>query len=135
MTIEYTLNDLPDVAQQVISNVHSKVLLFDAPMGVGKTTLIKEICKQLGVKDVISSPTYSLVNEYESDQGVVYHFDFYRIKDEEEAYQIGFEEYLDSGARVFIEWPEKVSNLLPESAALLKIDLSNRQKRVLHIKE
>ncbi len=135
MTIEYTLNDLPDVAQQVISNVHSKVLLFDAPMGVGKTTLIKEICKQLGVKDVISSPTYSLVNEYESDQGVVYHFDFYRIKDEEEAYQIGFEEYLDSGARVFIEWPEKVSNLLPESAALLKIDLSNSQKRVLYIKE
>ncbi len=131
MRIEYTLADLSDVAQQVISNVDSKILLFDASMGVGKTTLIKEICKQLGVQDVISSPTYSLVNEYRSEQGTVYHFDFYRIKDEEEAYHIGFEEYLDSGAWVFIEWPEKISNLLPNDAIRIKINLSDNEKRVL----
>ncbi len=131
MTIEYTLEDLQDVAKQVIKNVDSKILLFDASMGVGKTTLIKEICKQLGVKDVISSPTYSLVNEYEGDEGTVYHFDFYRIDNEEEAYHIGFEEYLDSGNWIFIEWPEKVSNLLPDDAAIIKINLSDNEKRVL----
>ncbi len=131
MTIEYSLDDLPDVAQQVISNINSKILLFDASMGVGKTTLIKEICKQLGVKDVISSPTYSLVNEYKGDDGAIYHFDFYRIDDEEEAYHIGFEEYLDSENWVFIEWPEKVANLLPDNATLIKIDLSSDGKRIL----
>lgn len=131
MTIEYTLEDLPDVAQQVISNVNSKILLFDASMGVGKTTLIKEICKQLGVKDIISSPTYSLVNEYHGDDGAIYHFDFYRIDDEEEAYHIGFEEYLDSDNWVFIEWPEKVSNLLPDNTSLIKINLSSNEKRIL----
>ncbi len=134
MSIEYTLTNLPEVAQYLISNVKSKILLFDAEMGVGKTTLIKEICKQLGVRDVISSPTFSLVNEYLGDQGVVYHFDFYRIKEEEEAYQIGFEEYLDSGAWIFIEWPEKVSNLLPAGASIIKIDLSNNQNRILTYK-
>ncbi|MBQ0733204.1 tRNA (adenosine(37)-N6)-threonylcarbamoyltransferase complex ATPase subunit type 1 TsaE [Aquimarina celericrescens] len=134
MSIEYTLTNLPEVAQYLISNVKSKILLFDAEMGVGKTTLIKEICKQLGVRDVISSPTFSLVNEYLGDQGVIYHFDFYRIKEEEEAYQIGFEEYLDSGAWIFIEWPEKVSNLLPADASIIKIDLSDNQKRILTYK-
>ncbi|GAA4271746.1 tRNA (adenosine(37)-N6)-threonylcarbamoyltransferase complex ATPase subunit type 1 TsaE [Aquimarina gracilis] len=134
MTIEYTLKDLPDVAQKILSNVKSKIVLFDASMGVGKTTLIKEICKQLGVKDVISSPTYSLVNEYHGDQGLVYHFDFYRIEDEEEAYHIGFEEYLDSGNWVFIEWPEKVHNLLPNQVSLIKIELSDNGNRALTYK-
>ncbi|PKV51127.1 tRNA threonylcarbamoyladenosine biosynthesis protein TsaE [Aquimarina sp. MAR_2010_214] len=131
MTIEYTLQDLPDVAEKIISNVTSKIILFDAEMAVGKTTLIKEICKHLGVKDIISSPTYSLVNEYESKEGLVYHFDFYRIKEEEEAYQIGFEEYLDSDAWVFIEWPKKVNRLLPENCVTITIDLLDDKKRVL----
>ncbi|WP_103068410.1 tRNA (adenosine(37)-N6)-threonylcarbamoyltransferase complex ATPase subunit type 1 TsaE [Aquimarina sediminis] len=133
MTIEYTLQELPDVAKKVISNSKSKVVLFEAQMGVGKTTLIKEICKHLGVNDVISSPTYSLVNEYEGNNGLIYHFDFYRIEDEEEAYHIGFEEYLDSGAWVFIEWPENVSNLLPINTVKIKIDLSENEKRILSI--
>jgi len=133
MRLEYTLEELPFVAEKLIEHVSRKILLFDASMGVGKTTLIKEICKQLGVTDVISSPTYSLVNEYHGNQGIIYHFDFYRIKDEEEAYQIGFEEYLDSDAWVFIEWPEKVSNLLPDEAITVKIALSDNQKRILSL--
>lgn len=135
MTIEYTLQDLPDVAKKVISNTTSKIVLFEAEMGVGKTTLIKEICKHLGVDDIISSPTYSLVNEYQSKDSLIYHFDFYRIKDEEEAYHIGFEEYLDSGAWVFIEWPKKVSNLLPPNSTTIKIDLHENKKRILSILE
>ena len=131
MTIEYTLQDLPDVAEKIISNATSKIILFNAEMGVGKTTLIKEICKHLGVEDIISSPTYSLVNEYESNDGVIYHFDFYRIKEEEEAYQIGFEEYLDSDAWIFIEWPEKVSGLLPENSISITINLLDNEKRIL----
>ncbi|WP_109300749.1 tRNA (adenosine(37)-N6)-threonylcarbamoyltransferase complex ATPase subunit type 1 TsaE [Aquimarina sp. AU474] len=131
MTLIYTLDDLPDVATKIIKNVNSKILLFDAEMGIGKTTLIKEICKQLGVQDTISSPTYSLVNEYQGSTELIYHFDFYRIEDEEEAHHIGFEEYLDSESWVFIEWPEKVTNLLPEDVAHLKINLSKEEKRVL----
>ncbi|WP_109853015.1 tRNA (adenosine(37)-N6)-threonylcarbamoyltransferase complex ATPase subunit type 1 TsaE [Aquimarina sp. AU58] len=131
MTIEYTLQDLPDVAEKIISNATSKIILFNAEMGVGKTTLIKEICKHLGVEDIISSPTYSLVNEYESNDGVIYHFDFYRIKEEGEAYQIGFEEYLDSDAWIFIEWPEKVSGLLPENSISISINLLDNEKRIL----
>ncbi len=133
MTTEYTLQDLPDIARQVIAASKSKILLFDAAMGVGKTTLIKEICIQLGVKDMISSPTYSLVNEYQAGNELIYHFDFYRINDPEEAYHIGFEEYLDSGAWVFIEWPEKVANLLPEITTDIKIDITEGEKRVLSL--
>ncbi|WP_109437557.1 tRNA (adenosine(37)-N6)-threonylcarbamoyltransferase complex ATPase subunit type 1 TsaE [Aquimarina sp. AU119] len=131
MTLVYTLEDLPNVAKKLISNIKHKIVLFDASMGTGKTTLIKEICKQLGVQDVISSPTYSLVNEYKSNKGLIYHFDFYRIENEEEAYHIGFEEYLDSDAWVFIEWPDKIANLLPENVSKVKIDLLENQKRSL----
>ncbi len=131
MTITYTLKELPNVAKQIITDAGTGIISFDAAMGVGKTTLIKEICRQLGVQDTISSPTYALVNEYKSDDGPVYHFDFYRINDEEEAYHIGFEEYLDLGAWVFIEWPEKISNILPEDIIRIKIDLIEDGKRVL----
>ena len=110
----YTLSELSDIAEKVIQHVSSRILLFYGPMGSGKTTLIKEISRQLGVKDLTSSPTFSLVNEYLSDQDqVVYHFDFYRIEIEDEAYDMGIEEYFDSDAWCFVEWPEKVQNLLP----------------------
>ncbi|GGX02393.1 tRNA (adenosine(37)-N6)-threonylcarbamoyltransferase complex ATPase subunit type 1 TsaE [Aquimarina muelleri] len=131
MTLEYTLKDLPGIADKIISNIHDKIILFDAEMGVGKTTLIKEICKHLGVKNTISSPTYSLVNEYECKGGIIYHFDFYRLQEEEEAYHIGFEEYLDSGAWIFIEWPDKVYKLLPDNVITINIKALNDQKRVL----
>ncbi|WP_299896250.1 tRNA (adenosine(37)-N6)-threonylcarbamoyltransferase complex ATPase subunit type 1 TsaE [uncultured Aquimarina sp.] len=131
MKITYTLEELSKTAEEIINNASHKTLLFDAEMGVGKTTLIKEICKQLGVVDTISSPTYSLVNEYQGKNDTIYHFDFYRIKQEEEAYDIGFEEYLDSDAWLFIEWPEKIANLLPNDSVKVKIELQDDGKRVL----
>ena len=96
------------------SSAKNKTLLFYGQMGVGKTTLIKELCKSLGVLDNISSPTFSLVNEYQTAKNdKVYHFDFYRIEDEEEAYDIGIEDYFDSKNWCFVEWPENIVNLLP----------------------
>ncbi|MBQ4801964.1 tRNA (adenosine(37)-N6)-threonylcarbamoyltransferase complex ATPase subunit type 1 TsaE [Aquimarina sp. MMG015] len=134
MKITYTLDELSQTAQHIITNSKHKTILFDAEMGVGKTTLIKEICKQLGVRDNISSPTYSLVNEYKGgEENTIYHFDFYRIQEEEEAYDIGFEEYLDTNAWIFIEWPEKISNLLPENSVKIKIKLLDDGKRVLSL--
>jgi|SRR6218665_852892 len=100
-----------------------KIFAFSGPMGAGKTTFIKAICEALGVKDTISSPTFSLVNEYRSAAGgKIYHFDFYRIKSESEAYDMGYEDYLYSNAHCFIEWPEKISGLLPAEA--VKVNLS-----------
>ena len=134
MTISYGLDQISAVAEQVISNTKSKILLFKGDMGAGKTTLITEICKQLGVSEAISSPTYSLVNEYETAEHLIFHFDFYRINNEEEAYQIGFEEYLDQNAYVFIEWPERILNLLPEHSQEIQISLASDGKRSLIFK-
>ena len=93
-----------------------KKLAFYGEMGVGKTTFSKAICEALQVQDVVSSPTFSIVNEYLSEQnGVIFHFDFYRLKDEQEAFDMGYEDYFYSDAYCFVEWPEKVENLLPSS--------------------
>lgn len=133
MTIVYTIDELAETAQKLITNTKCKILLFNAEMGVGKTTLIKEICSQLGVQDAITSPTYSLVNEYKGTTDTIYHFDFYRIQNEEEAYDIGFEEYLQTNAWIFIEWPDKILNLLPKNNATIKISLLENGKRVLEL--
>ena len=91
---KYTLKLIPKIAKEIIKNAKGKILLFNGEMGAGKTTLIKEISKQLGVKDITSSPTFSLVNEYQTNRGeTIYHFDFYRVNDEEEAYDMGIEDY------------------------------------------
>ncbi len=116
MKREYSLEDLPKIASEIIQKSKSKTLLFYGEMGVGKTTLIKEIVKQLGSEDVVSSPTFSLVNEYASKSDPLFHFDLYRIEEEVEVMDIGFEEYLDYNTWIFIEWPEKIPNLLPEDA-------------------
>jgi len=101
-------------------------------MGAGKTTLIKAVCEALGVKDTISSPTFSIVNEYRAADGKkIYHFDFYRIKSENEAYDMGYEDYFYSGAYCFIEWPEKIASLLPPGAAQVTIALQGEIRRVL----
>lgn len=114
MTIQYSLENLSEVAAKIMAESEHKTLLFYGEMGLGKTTLIKEIVKQLGVKDIASSPTFSLVNEYISNNGgLIYHFDFYRINNEEEAYDIGIEEYFYSNAWCLIEWPSSIKNLLP----------------------
>lgn len=92
------------------------VWLFYGTMGAGKTTLIQQICAQLGVRGAVQSPTFSIVNEYDAGKnGLIYHFDFYRLKNEAEAYDIGADEYLDSGAYCFIEWPDKIESLWPEN--------------------
>lgn len=119
--IRYDLSELPQAASELIQKTRHKTILFYAEMGVGKTTLIKELVKQLGSEDVVSSPTFSLVNEYQSPNGSIFHFDLYRIEEETEVMDIGFEEYVYNGDWVFIEWPEKIPNLLPEEVEKIKI--------------
>jgi tRNA threonylcarbamoyladenosine biosynthesis protein TsaE len=103
-------------------------------MGAGKTTLIKELVKSLGINDVTSSPTFSLVNQYQADNNLlVFHFDFYRINQETEAMDMGIEEYFDSGGWCFIEWPEKVKNLLPLKFDEINIKIINEQERTIEI--
>lgn len=134
MTRTYQLSDLSVVAEQILDTAASKILLFYGEMGSGKTTLIKELAKQLGVEDVTSSPTFSLVNEYHSKNGeIVYHFDFYRIEEEEEAYDMGIEEYFDSEAWCFIEWPENVENLLPLESVVIKLTINPDNTRTIQI--
>ena len=115
------LKDLDGIAKELLEFIGDRrVLCFYGDLGAGKTTFIKAICRQLGVKDEVQSPTFSIVNEYEtSEREPVYHFDFYRLKTEEEAYDLGYEQYLYSNYFCFIEWPEKVENLLN----LKKVDL------------
>ena len=118
------ISELPKLAEQVIAATKNhKIILFNGEMGAGKTTLITEICKQLGVTDEISSPTFSIVNEYlGANNQTIYHFDFYRIESEEEAYDFGYEDYLYSGDYCFIEWSEKIENLLPKNSLSLLIE-------------
>jgi tRNA threonylcarbamoyladenosine biosynthesis protein TsaE len=132
MNEKYSLAQLSDIAKQVITEANSKILLFYGEMGVGKTTLIKEICATLGTDDVTSSPTFSLVNEYHTHDGeIVYHFDFYRIEKEEEAYDIGIEDYFYSDAWCLIEWPENIQNLVPLNATEIHLtQLSDGQRNI-----
>ncbi|OYD40544.1 tRNA (adenosine(37)-N6)-threonylcarbamoyltransferase complex ATPase subunit type 1 TsaE [Sphingobacterium cellulitidis] len=123
---------LADAAKWLIDQAGNKrVFVFQAPMGAGKTTFIKAICEHLQVEDSTSSPTFSIVNEYRSEHGPIYHFDFYRLKQEQEAFDLGYEEYFYSGDYCFIEWPEKIPNLIPEDAALVKIEVSDDQSRTI----
>lgn len=136
MNKNYSLQDLPKIASEIISSAKNKTLLFYGQMGVGKTTLIKELCKSLGVLDNISSPTFSLVNEYQTaNNDKVYHFDFYRIEDEEEAYDIGIEDYFDSKNWCFIEWPENIENLLPLDAVEIHLSLLDDEQRNIQLKQ
>lgn len=106
------------MAKELLENAPNKVICLYGDMGVGKTTLVKAVVEQLGAVDIASSPTFGLVNEYfdVNDTPLAYHFDFYRLNDEMEALDMGFEDYLNSDAWLFIEWPEKISSLLPEDA-------------------
>ena len=134
MKKNYALTDLSQIANWVIENSTSRIILFYGAMGSGKTTLIKEISKQLGVQDVTSSPTFSLVNEYQSENNdLLYHFDFYRINDEEEAYDMGIEEYFDNDAWCFVEWPEKVQNLLPLESSVIKLTINPDNTRTIEL--
>jgi tRNA threonylcarbamoyladenosine biosynthesis protein TsaE len=126
-----SLADLPAVAQQLSDFAgDQKVFIFEGDMGAGKTTFIKNFCKHLGVDDVVSSPTYSIVNEYESPMGSVFHFDFYRIKDIREAYDLGYEEYFYGGGTCLIEWPERIEELLPENYVKVEINVLDENQRL-----
>lgn len=132
MNIIFSIDQLEEVAQKIISENPKKVILFHGEMGVGKTTLIKQLCKTLGVSGATSSPTFSLVNEYEADDNqLVYHFDFYRLNKEEEAMDMGIDDYLYSGNWCFIEWAEKIPNLIPEVHSVINISLLADGKRSL----
>nr|WP_293310781.1 tRNA (adenosine(37)-N6)-threonylcarbamoyltransferase complex ATPase subunit type 1 TsaE [Pedobacter sp. UBA5917] len=129
-----SLADLPVVAQQLSDFAGTeKVFIFEGDMGAGKTTFIKTFCAALGVTDVVSSPTYSIVNEYESPNGSVFHFDFYRMKDIREAYDLGYEEYFYGGGICLIEWPERVEELLPENYIRVEINVEDENRRLFHI--
>jgi len=129
-----TLSDLRAIAQRIVEELAEfKVWLFYGEMGSGKTTLIKEICREAGVADVMSSPTFSIVNEYETAKGQAFHFDFYRIKNEAEAYDIGTDEYFYSGSPCFVEWPEKIPSLIPPKHASIDLQVENNTKRTIVI--
>lgn len=123
----YKIEDLPKVAKKVIVEAKGRnIWFFEGEMGAGKTTLIKAICKELGVMATVQSPTFSIVNEYLTDKGeTIYHFDFYRLKNETEALDFGIEEYFDSGNICLLEWAEKIESLLPENCFKISISLTD----------
>ena len=129
----YSIDNIESVASALLSKATSKTLLFYGDMGVGKTTLIKELSKQLGSIANVNSPTFSIVNEYEIKDGLLYHFDLFRIKNEEEALNFGIEDYLFSNEWIFIEWPEKLGTLLPENTNDIRILLNSDGSRTLKL--
>ena len=134
MKINFSLHQLEEVAQKILDENPNKVILFHGEMGVGKTTLIKQLCRNLGVTDATSSPTFSLVNEYETIANqLVYHFDFYRLNKETEALDMGIDDYLYSGNWCFIEWAERIPNLIPESHSVITISLLEDGSRSLEL--
>jgi tRNA threonylcarbamoyladenosine biosynthesis protein TsaE len=112
----------------------NRIIAFYGSMGAGKTTIIKAVCEELGAIDIISSPTFTLVNEYKTTSGEsIYHIDFYRIKKQEEVFDFGIEEYLTGESFVFMEWPELIEELLPEETVRVRITVVDDEKRVLTV--
>jgi tRNA threonylcarbamoyladenosine biosynthesis protein TsaE len=127
------LNELSAVAEELLVFANGeKFFIFEGEMAAGKTTFIKEICAALGTRDIVSSPTFSIVNEYETESGLVYHFDFYRLKNLQEAYDIGYEEYFYSGDYCLVEWPTKVEELLPERYVKVEILITGNSERLFN---
>jgi len=134
MEIIFSIDELESVTNQIVAYKPNKVILFHGEMGVGKTTLIKQLCKTLGVNSATSSPTFSLVNEYETIANqLVYHFDFYRLKNETEALDMGADDYFYSGNWCFIEWAEKIPNLIPDNHSIIHLEQLPDGKRSLQL--
>lgn len=131
----YKEKDLSNIVKQLIEKTNSKTLAFYAPMGAGKTTLIKAFIKELGSKENVSSPTFGLVNEYALENGelLAYHFDFYRLEDEVEAMDMGIDDYLTSDSWIFMEWPEKIPNLIPKDVQEITIEILDESTRRLKL--
>ena len=128
------IDSIREAARQFVAATgENTVFAFYGKMGAGKTTFIKAVCEELGVEDVITSPTFAIVNEYRSDTTgeLIYHFDFYRIKKLEEVYDMGYEDYFYSGALCFIEWPELIEELLPEEAVKVTIEENADGSRIV----
>ena len=134
-TIHITSQDeLPDVAQAVIRSLGRRtVVAFRGGMGAGKTTLIREIVAALGSADTVTSPTFAIVNQYKAGKERIHHFDFYRIDDQREAYDFGYEEYFYSGDLCLVEWPEKIEPLLPEHTMNVRITVDSETARTFEI--
>jgi len=134
MEIIFSIDEIQEVAKKIIAENPNKIILFLGNMGVGKTTLIKALSRELGVKDSTSSPTFSLVNEYQTDKNqYVYHFDVYRLKNETEALDMGIDDYLYSGNWCFIEWAEKIPNLIPDAHSIINLSQTVDGKRHLRM--
>ena len=135
--IQIEINSLTEIDSAAASIVdalgQTRKVAFAGEMGAGKTTLIQSICKNLGVRDIVNSPTFALINEYFTEEGEsIYHFDLYRIEEVEELYDIGYEDYFYSDSWCFIEWPEKAMELMPDDLLLLHIDVLEDESRLVH---
>ena len=130
------IEHIREAAHEFIANIgEARVFAFYGKMGAGKTTFVKAICEELGVEDVITSPTFAIVNEYGLPSSTIFHFDFYRIKRLEEVYDMGYEDYFYSGALCFIEWPELIEDILPDDAVRVTITEQKDGSRVVSISE
>lgn len=125
-----SLNELPEIAENILSHISNRKLALTGELGSGKTTLIKEICRVLGILEVVTSPTFTILNEYSGKGFRVFHFDLYRIEKIEEIYDLGYEEYLFSNEYVFVEWPDKLEGLLPDFYNLLNIEIPDNRERI-----
>lgn len=131
-----SLSDLNVVAEKFLRLMRNKkVFAFFGPMGVGKTTFIKALCNELDVVEIVTSPTFALINEYQTSNGeIIYHFDFYRIKEIEEVFDFGYEDYFYSGNYCFIEWPDKVAEILPENVVFVQMIENKDGSRTINIR-
>jgi tRNA threonylcarbamoyladenosine biosynthesis protein TsaE len=129
-----SLSELKDVAQEVVESLEGRtVVLLRGEMGAGKTTLISRIAAYLGAEDTVTSPTFALVNQYEGSECRIYHFDFYRIEEIEEVFDLGYEEYFYSGDLCFVEWPENIEPLIPDDAMEVRITAGDGEERIFEI--